>query len=249
RDLLVDLALREAPQRVHLPDRERTGLGRHVPGAGQAGELVDQGAHDGGGNPQRRGGVDERGGGYGVAAHVVGDQVRQPDRGRVAGRVGGVVALDRGGGGRAQPPAPREDSTDEGVVDPELAALQPQALLRQLAVARGEVRVDLGQDGVADVVEEGRHRELIARVEPCQLGDPLGGGAGGDGMAAELVLPYGPQGRAREGVVGGDGRGGRARALGAQALDGAGHARDRSWAVARLVARPHDRDREAHVGL
>ena len=64
-----------------------------------------------------------------IAGGVVDDRVGEADRGSVPVRVGGVVALDRGGDRRLQAPAADEDGADQRVVDPELATLAADALL------------------------------------------------------------------------------------------------------------------------
>ena len=71
---------------------------------------------------------------------VVGDEVGERNRrGRALGVVG-VVALDRRADRRREAPAANEHAADQGVVDPELAALGGNAILGGLS--RGEeVRV------------------------------------------------------------------------------------------------------------
>ena len=114
------------------------------------------------------------------------------------------MALDRARDHGRQAPAAGEDAADERVVDAELAALGVAALLgRRLAVAEDPLvaRVEADQDELADVVQQGGGRELVAAGDVGEVGDgsrprgasrPRGGGSAPAGAPRRR-----PAGRAR----------------------------------------------------
>ena len=102
-----------------------------------------------------------------LAGREVDDHVGEPDRRGGAGGVGGVMALDRRGDLRADPPAADQHRADQGVVDAELAALAAHALVGRARSRRGRRtrrrRARRSQEP-ADVVKQGGGRQLLTQA-------------------------------------------------------------------------------------
>ncbi len=90
---------------------------------------------------QRRGCLAHRLRRDGIAGSVMDDQIAEADRRGVTGRIRCMVALDRRADRTRKAPAADENGTDEGVVDPEVAALAAGPLVGNFAAAVAEVRV------------------------------------------------------------------------------------------------------------
>ena len=177
------------------------------------------------------------------------EHVGETDERGVAVRVLGVMALDRGGDRVGQAPAAGERAADERVVDDELAAFAGHALLGRPRVAvdvAGVAGVRVGQDELADVVQQRGDHEPVAVLVAGLAGQPVGGALRGDRVQAQLLGRTIAIGRAVEEVE-------RRRVLGElrdyrgrQHLDGA----DDGVRPARVaVGRAHDADRQRDVGL
>ena len=169
----------------------------------------------------------------------------------MASRVGGVVALDGRGDHRRHPPAADQHGADQGVVDAELATLAASAVLGDLPglADRLVIAVELGQDELADVVQQGRDRELVALRQAGDLADPLGGDPHGDAVAAKAFVASGSRPGGLDRVVGLKAQGEVCDAVGVQVFDrlaDAAGAPRRSLAVVRGA---HDRNRESRIGL
>src|ERR1700683_1396098 len=92
-----------------------------------------------------------------TALFVVSEHVGQLDDCRLALWFGIVVAFDRGGQRRRQPPAPDQHASDQSMVDAELPVLLMDALLRRIRTVAGLGRVagvGVDQHELADVVQE-----------------------------------------------------------------------------------------------
>src|SRR4029453_13752518 len=86
---------------------------------------------------------------------------------------------------RVQAPAPGEHSADEGVVDPELAALAGDPILGGRAAGIEALRVvgmDADEHGPPDVVQNRSEGELVAVGGAGDLGDPVRRTLDGEGV-------------------------------------------------------------------
>ena len=184
---------------------------------------------------------------------VVGQHVGQADEGGLALGVVGVMALDGRGQPVRQRPAAGEHAADERVVDAQLEALLVEALLGGAGRAvdlRRVAGVGVGQDELADVVQQRGHEELVAVLVLHLARETVGGGLGGDGVEAEALRHQVPAGRALEEVEGGGAGGERLDALGREDLDRLGNAGDLALlALRRAVGDPEHGDHERDVGL
>ena len=107
----------------------------------------------------------------------MGEHVRQADERGFALDLGVVVALDRRGDRRGQPPAPGEHAADERVIDAQLAPLLVDAVLGRPRAAmdlRGIAGVGVQQHQLADVVQQARGGQAVAVLEADLGGDPVG---------------------------------------------------------------------------
>src|SRR5919197_6555733 len=87
-----------------------------------------------------------------------------------------MMALDRVADARRQSPAPHHHRPHEGMINAELASLTTDALIgRDVQVVEFEVAIELRQYGSPDVVQQRRHRQLVAVWQSRQLRDPIGG--------------------------------------------------------------------------
>ena len=251
-DLLVDLALGEPAKGVDLAPREGTGLAPSLARRAGMRELVDELAKPGVAEPAGFGREARRIARDQVARGVVGDEVAEPHGGREARRRIGVMALDRAGDHVRQAPAASEHAADDGVVDPELAALERRPLLGS-GLAVGEDLLVAGiephQDQLADVVEQGRGRQLVAAGDVSEVREALRGVAGRDRVAAEPLRQARPAAEAAEELVGLEGLRDRGNSGGRQRLDRVGDVGDSPPRAAAVVGGLHHRDRDRGVGL
>jgi hypothetical protein len=182
----------------------------------------------------------------------VGDHVGGCDHRRQAIGILGVVALDRDRDPLRQVPAPGEHATDQRVVDAELLAFVAQPLL---GGAGGGVEVDLvagvqaGDHEAADVVQQRRHRQLVAFDPADHAADLIGRALGGEGVDAEALRLQLPAAVGLEEVEAGRGAGDRQHARRLEDLDRLRDAADAAGDDAAAIGEPEHGDREGDVGL
>ncbi len=179
------------------------------------------------------------------------DRVGKADHGGMSVGVGRVVALDGGGDRGLQAPAADQDGADQRVVDPQVAALAPDAGLGCLGGRVGSVvvAVELGEHELSDVVEQGRDGELVGLADAGRLGDAVGGVPGGKGVPAEPLVAARDRALTLEGVIGLERAGDHAHPARRQRVDGLPHAPDARGRPRAVVRRAHHGDRERGVGL
>ena len=122
----------------------------------------------------------------------MGHEISQPDSGGDAFRVGRVMPLDRGGDRSRQSPAADQDRTDQRVVDPQLAPLEAEALVRVLVGSEADAEllsIELAQDEPPHVVEQRSHREFVALRDARHVADAVRGSPHGHRVPAEALVP------------------------------------------------------------
>jgi hypothetical protein len=108
----------------------------------------------------------------------------------------------------------------------------------------------VGQDELADVVQQRGDEELVAVLVLHLTRETVGSRLGGDGVKAEALRHQVPAGRALEEVEGGGAGGERLHALGREDLDRLGDAGDLALLALRAsVGDPEHGDHERDVGF
>ena len=210
--------------------------------AGGAGKLVHDAADLGGAEADRARGVKHRGGRDGGALRVVREHVCEAHERGLALDLGVVMALDRRRDRRRKPPAAREHTSDERVVDAELAALLVNPVLGRFRAAvdlAGVPRVGMEQDELADVVQEARRGQTVAVLVADLGGEPVGGVLRRERVQAEALGGGFPHARALEEVECAHPVGERLDRLRAQQLDRADDRVDGpagAWLARRITA-------------
>ena len=253
RDLLVDLALCQTLQHLDLAVRERARVHVALGVAGALRELVHDRAKLLGREAAGAGCLKKLLRVDGLAVAVVREHVGQADESGLALGVVGVMALDCRGEPVRQRPAASEDAANESVVDAELEALLVQALLgraRRAVDLRRVAGIGVGENELADVVQERGDEELVAVLVLHLTRETVGGGLGGHRVEAEALRHQVPAGGALEEVEGGGAGGERLHAFGREHLDRLGNAGELALlALRRAVGDPEHGDHEGDVGL
>jgi hypothetical protein len=139
------------------------------------------------------------------------------------------------------------------VVDTELEALLVQALLGRAGGTvdlRGVARIGVGEDELADVVQQRGAEELVAVLVLHLAREAVGGRLGGDGVEPEALRHQVPAGGALEEVECGGARGERLDALGREDLDRLRDLGDLALlALGSAVGDPEHGDHERDIGL
>jgi len=113
----------------------------------------------------------------------------------------------------------------------------------------GEPAVELGEHEPPDVVQQRGDRELVAVVQSCEVGDPVGGVPGRHRVAAKALVAGRERVGRLEGVVGLDGLGDLSNPGRGQDLHRLADPARPSMRPATVVSGPHHLDRERGVRL